>query len=297
MKQEIVRDALAVIQQKKRDAEAEYNAKISPMLNDKNYNEAFKTYTKIQIENARKSAYGEKQDLQGEKLALENLNKIKTKYGLQNEKINYSCKKCNDEGYVNGQMCTCLKQEISKIILKNSGFEELKDFDTEIKTAEELQPVYKLMKQWCHSNFKKNLIYIAGPTGVGKTYLISCMANELINQGKIVKIVSAPNMSIELKEFTKYQDTELIKKYLSCEVLFIDDLGTETLFKNSTLENIYLIINERKIRKLPTVITSNLALNDLGAVYGERIYSRIVDRETSITIYLDGEDKRLKNNF
>ena len=79
--------------------------------------------------------------------------------------------------------------------------------------------------------------------------------------------------------------------------MFIDDLGTETLFKNSTLENIYLIINERKIRKLPTVITSNLALNDLGAFYGERIYSRIVDRETSITIYLDGEDKRLKNNF
>lgn len=296
MKQEIVRDALAVIQQKKRDAEAEYDAKISPLLNDEDYKNAFKTYTKIQIENAKKFAYGEEPDLKSEKQALGNLDKIKAKYNLQNVSTKYFCSKCNDEGYINGQMCTCLKQEISKIILKNSGFEELKDFNKEIKTANELEPVYKLMKQWCNSNFKKNLIYIAGPTGVGKTYLIRCMANELIKQGKIVKIVSAPNMSIELKEFTKYQDTELIKKYLDCEILFIDDLGTETLFKNSTLENIYLIINERKVKRLPTIITSNLSLSDLGSVYGERIYSRIVDRETSITIYLDGEDKRLTKN-
>ena len=293
MKQEIIRDAMAIIQQRKREAEANYNTKMAPLFCDEEYIQAYKNYTRLQIENARKMAYGEKPDEKSEQQALDKIERLKDKHRLSGEKINYSCKKCNDEGYNNGQMCTCLKTEISKQILKNSGFEELKDFDNEIKTSGDLAPVYKKMQDWCNSDFKKNLIYIAGPTGVGKTYLIRCMANELIKRGKIIKMVSAPNMSIEFKEFTKYQDTEIIKKYIDCEILFIDDLGTETMFKNSTLENLYLVLNERKIRRLPTIITSNLSLSDLGAIYGERIYSRIVDRDTSITIYLNGQDKRI----
>ena len=294
MKQEIVRNAMAIIQQRKREAEAEYDKKMAPLFCDEEYIQTYETYTNLQIENARKLAYGESPDEKSEQQALDKIERMKIKYGLGGEKINYSCKKCNDEGYKNGQMCTCLKKEISRQILKNSGFEELKDFEVEIKTSGDLAPVYKKMQEWCNSDFKKNLIYIAGPIGVGKTYLIRCMANELIKRGKIIKMVSAPYMSIEFKEFTKYQDTEIIKKYIECEILFIDDLGTETMFKNSTLENIYFVLNERKIRKLPTIITSNLDLNDLKKTYEERIYSRIVDRNTSITIYLDGHDKRIK---
>ena len=64
--------------------------------------------------------------------------------------------------------------------------------------------------------------------------------------------------------------------------------------KDVTVEFLYLVINERKMKKLSTIITSNLDLKDLRDRYDERISSRIMDRETSINIYIDGEDRRLK---
>ena len=150
------------------------------------------------------------------------------------------------------------------------------------------------MQKWCKSDFKKNLIYLAGATGVGKTYLMRCLANELISRGRLVKITTAYQMNRDFKEFSKTNNEELLKNYTDTEILFIDDLGTEPLFKDVTIENLYIVINERKMKKLPTIITSNLTLDNIRDRYDERIFSRIVDRETSITLLLDGEDKRIK---
>ena len=150
------------------------------------------------------------------------------------------------------------------------------------------------MKEWCNKKSDKNLIYIAGPTGVGKTHLIKCMANELIENGKVIKLVTAFNMNQDFKEFKKTMNEDLLNKYLSPEVLFVDDLGTEPKYKDITIEHLYLVINERKMKNLPTIITSNLDLKDLRDVYDERISSRIMDRNSSINIYIDGDDRRLK---
>ncbi|MGN1200916.1 MAG: ATP-binding protein [Candidatus Caccovivens sp.] len=289
MKQEIIQKALNVIRQNKRNAINKYESEISHLKNTHEYEELQKQYTKTVIENGRMASEGKKANLKLETSLKEKLDLMQN-----HAKPKYSCSICKDEGYVNGQMCKCLKQEISKVLLHESGFEKLQNFEDGIKGSGNLKDTYLLMQKWCQSDFKKTLVYLAGPTGVGKTYLTECMANELVNRGKVVKIVTAFKLNQDFKEFSKTQNDDFLNRYFDCEVLFIDDLGTEPIYKNVTLEYLYLIINERKMRCLPTIITSNLDLRDVRNRYDERIYSRIVDRNTSITLFLDGEDKRTK---
>ncbi len=292
MNQKIVREAQNNLRQRKVFAESEYQNQLSKLRNNEKFALLEKSMIKLQIENAKKAANGEMSDeVQLQKLQQQ-INNIKQQNSVP-QKPNYFCQKCNDEGFKNGQMCTCLKQEISAVLLKNSGFSELESFETSTESTDN-PLLYEKMQQWCNGNFKKNLIFIAGPTGVGKTHLIRCMANELIRKGYVVNIATAFEMNQDFRAFSRTSNEQLLDQYLSCEVLFIDDLGTEPIYKNVTVQFYYLIINERKMRKLPTIITSNLTLEDVMNRYEERIFSRICDRKTSITIFVDGEDKRLK---
>lgn len=303
MNQNIINKAKQVISNNKKKAEAEYDEKLKILQSDKDFHENDIKLTRLEIEYARLLAYKQKED--GKRQSeienkIESIKKqqenIKKKYGLQDLKPNYSCLKCQDTGIVDGKYCTCLKKEISKQILAESGFQNLESFEVGKKHCGQLLGVYELMEKWCDSDFKKNLVFLSGAPGVGKTYLQKCMADRLIKRGKVTKIVTAYAMNQDFKEFSRNFSDKLLEKYVGVEVLFIDDLGTEPLYKNVTLENLYLVINERKMRNLPTVISSNLDLDDLTNRYDERITSRIADRETSITLLLSGEDKRLKNN-
>ena len=293
MKQDIIAPALNKIRAKKSQAQAEFDRLMAPVYADEQYQQANKQYTRLVIENARLESFNEKVDFSQQNKLEKQLEKIKATYGINQSKPNFSCKLCDDNGYKNGEMCVCLKKEISKHLLKDSGFEKLEDFDTSTKTSGHLAPVYSKMKEWCNANSAKNLIYFAGATGVGKTHLMQCMANEFIEQGKMVKIVTAFNMNQDFKDFSKNFDEDLLNKYIDCEILFVDDLGTEPLYRNVTIEYLYLVINERKMRKLKTIITSNLDLSDIRDRYDERIFSRIADRQTSINLLLTGDDKRL----
>lgn len=293
MRQSLIKEAQNNLQQRRLNAETAFNLLMQPVFEDKDYVKLEKEKTQIIIENAKQEADGKKPDAKKLVQIDEKIEKIKEKYGLSGKKIEYGCNFCKDEGYVDGKMCKCLKKEISSILLSGSGFEKLENFDKSIKTSNN-EKLYSLMQQWCNKKSEKNLIYIAGPTGVGKTHLVKCMANELIENGKVIKLVTAFNMNQDFKEFKKTMNEDLLNKYLSPEVLFIDDLGTEPKYKDVTIEYLYLVINERKMKKLQTVITSNLDLKDLRDRYDERISSRIMDRETSINIYINGQDRRLK---
>ncbi len=295
MKQDLINSALAVLRERRFQAENEYKKKMSPLYADKRFSQINSAYTKISIENARKEANGLKKFDKTEENLRKELEELKIEYNLQNLKPNYSCPKCKDTGYINGEMCSCLKAEISKILLAGSGFEKLESFEQSKKTSGELSKYYDIMQKWCASDFKKDLVLLSGPTGVGKTHLIRCMAQDLIERAKVVKIVTAFHANQDFREFSKTQNEEIIQKYLDCEILFIDDLGTEPLYKNVTVEYFYLILNERRMRKLPTIITTNLDLADIQERYDERIFSRIADRENSITLLLNGKDRRIKN--
>ncbi len=294
MKQEILTKALNKINAKKFERQSEFENKMASLFADEEFKKLHAQHTKILIENAKNEVFGEKTDKNLEKSLENRIFELKKKHAVENVEIEYNCPLCKDLGYKNGDMCKCLKREISEILLAGSGFEKLENFESSMQSCGTLEPVYKLMQQWCRSDFKKSLIFLSGSTGVGKTHLMQCMANDLIERGMVVKVVTAFQLNQDFKDFSKCYDDDILNKYLECEVLFIDDLGTEPIYKNVTLNYLYLIINERRMKKRPTVITSNLFLSDIRDHYDERLFSRIADRRTSINLLLDGEDKRLK---
>lgn len=98
--------------------------------------------------------------------------------------------------------------------------------------------------------------------------------------------------SYSSKDLEKKQD--ILSKYLDSEILVIDDLGTEIRNPYVTNNFLYQVLNERKNKHLPTIITSNLDLKDLQDYYDERVSSRIIDKATSICLQIKGADLRLK---
>lgn len=296
MNREVVEKAENIIKERKQKSEMPYNLLLEKFSKNKKFNDLRKKYQQEIIENARKEVYGEKPDKTLQEKLKKEIDDYFKKNGAKNT-ISYSCKKCQDNGYINGKMCECLKKEISNILFEESNFGKLVNFsDAEKGASGNLKSLYELMKKWCHSDFKKNIIFLSGEVGTGKTYLTRAMANELIEQGKIVKLVTAFQMSRDFKEYRSTYNETILDKYLSCEFLFIDDLGTEVIYKNSTIEFLYQVLNERQMRKLCTIITSNLDLAEIRDRYDERIFSRIANRETSITVNLKNEDLRLKKN-
>lgn len=296
MNREVVEKAENIIKEKKQKSEMPYNLLLEKFSKDKKFSDLRKKYQQEIIENAKKEVYGEKTDKTLQEKLKKEIDEYFKKNGAKNT-ISYSCKKCQDNGYINGEMCECLKKEISNILFEESNFGKLVNFsDAEKGASGNLKSLYELMKKWCHSDFKKNIIFLSGEVGTGKTYLTRAMANELIEQGKIVKLVTAFQMSRDFKEYRSTYNEAILDKYLSCEFLFIDDLGTEVIYKNSTIEFLYQVLNERQMRKLCTIITSNLDLAEIRDRYDERIFSRIANRETSITVILKNEDLRLKRN-
>jgi DNA replication protein DnaC len=220
---------------------------------------------------------------------------------------NYSCKICNDTGYItqnySSVMCSCLKQEIFNIEYNKSNIANLEkqNFDNfslekysdQIninKYKSEMSPRdnIKLIKDVCLNfinNFddpkEKNLLF-TGNTGLGKTFLSSCIAKEMIQKDKTVLYQTAPvmlDMIIDYKFNKNTQVTTTYKNLLDVDLLIIDDLGTESLNQIKFAE-LFNIINTRLLnqnnKSLKTIISTNLSLENLNKTYGERITSRLI---------------------
>ena len=140
----------------------------------------------------------------------------------------------------------------------------------------------------------QNLLLI-GPTGTGKTHVSTAIAKVVIEKGYDVIYDSIQNImnDYENDKFkSDYGQKDFhIEKYTECDLLIIDDLGTEfsTPF---TLSCIYNLLNTRQNRGLPTIISTNLSADELAKKYEDRIYSRIIGRDSKI-LFFKGKDKRI----
>lgn len=219
-------------------------------------------------------------------------------------KPKYACSLCKDTGYIRGKECSCLKKEISRVLVARSGLDVslMSRFDDDFSVFDEpdkIKTIYDKMKKYIDKvpDNTYDTILILGNTGVGKTHLIECMATRAIDNGREIKYTSAFNFNQDMLKYhcAKLEEKEdILNEYLQCEILFIDDLGTENKINNVTNEYLYSVLNDRMTSHKPTIITTNLDFAGLQDVYGERIFSRLMHKKQSLKINFDGSDLRLK---
>lgn len=232
----------------------------------------------------------------------------------------YECKKCNDTGYIIkdglSEMCLCMKQELlnesynksNMNNLQNENFSNLdlnlfSDINDESKYNSVLSPrenickIIEASKNFI-SNFnnpaQKNLLF-TGTTGIGKTYISSCIANEIIKNGYTVLYQTSPILLDNIFNY-KYNNTaskDLYNSLFNVDLLIIDDLGTENLTAAKFTE-IFTILNSRLLTSnTKTIISTNFSLEELSKMYDSRILSRIIGNYTICRFF--GEDIRLKH--
>ena len=220
----------------------------------------------------------------------------------------YTCPDCSDSGFIGGErMCRCFRELLAKERIAASGMGKLietqsfDNFDIEwyrdnAETYEKMKSNLVYAKKFVKNFAKKHdNILIMGKTGTGKTHISTAIAKDIIALGYDVLYDSAQNIitDFETDKFKSgYGPVESkSEKYLECDLLIIDDLGTE--FTNQfTVSCLYNLLNTRQNRGLSTILSTNLDYDELQKKYEDRIFSRIVGAGCRILIF-EGRDRRI----
>ena len=218
--------------------------------------------------------------------------------------VRYSCKKCEDKGFVNGIMCDCFKELLksleyeklcSNLPVNNCRFDNFKlDYYPDgIGTSprQRMESVLNYCKTYATDFSKKSSsLLLYGHTGLGKTHLSLAIAGKVVEAGHGVIYSSAQNLFNKLeKEKFGRSDGNTEENILGCDLLIIDDLGAE-FTTQFTVSALYNIVNSRELEDKPTIISTNLTPEQLLSTYSERIASRILNNYTLLRF--DGTDIR-----
>ena len=240
---------------------------------------------------------------------VEERKKCLVRLGLPDDytEVHYTCPECSDTGFVNGKMCKCFKEMLITENIKSSGMGNLIDkqsfenFDIERYKGnpegyKKIQKAIEDIKNFI-DNFGKapQTLLFVGKTGTGKTHMSTAIAKALIEKGYEVLYDSSQNI-VEAFEHDRFKSgygayEPKGDKYLECDLLILDDLGTE--FVNQfTLSCLYNLINTRQNKGRSTIISTNLSATELTAKYEDRIYSRLVGKDSKVVLFV-GKDSRL----
>lgn len=266
----------------------------------------------VGLKSMRLAAMGKFEDAEAlkekiKKLSLKKQELLKIN-GISEEylKPQFNCKSCSDEGFVKvydadgnlkgSEMCNCFKQKLIEKRYANSGMgEKLKTqtfetFNIDIFEGEQknmMTEMYKLAVDYAE-NFEKQTkgLVFMGTTGTGKTFLSSCIAKTVMDNGYTVIYQTVRNILNTASEavFNKndsYMGTtsQVLNAYndlLKCDLLIIDDLGTE-MINTFTVAEMFNIINERSLRNKKTIISTNLTLRQIQEYYNDRFKSRLFE--------------------
>ena len=294
-------------------------------------------FTKIDSRIAKSSVATARLLLSGDTSAQEHLHKklqhlrqqrtdLLKEYGYPENYLQpeYTCPDCQDTGYINNQRCHCLKQASIDLVYTQSNLRNIlqtenfsnfsfayypdsKDMIDPATQYTPLEAAHNAVAQ-CQNfirSFEKpddfqNLL-IFGNTGIGKTFLSNCVAKELLDQGHSVIYFSAHQLFELLtdQQFGRTSDFSAAdyRNIFDCDLLIIDDLGTEAI-NSMTTSQFFVCLNERILNQKSTLISTNLELTELATYYSERIFSRIFNNFT--VLHLFGNDiriqKKLKEN-
>ena len=221
------------------------------------------------------------------------------------------CSHCGGSGYIGSTMCRCLsqlcleeqKKELSLLAGSDASFDQFRleyyedavapNLGVNIRTV--MAKTFDICLQYARnfSASSENLLF-SGDTGLGKTFLSACIAKEVATKGFSVAYESAVHLLTNM-ERAKFENDETarekVQRYTDCDLMIIDDLGTE-IVGQFTLTALYTLINDRILSGKPTIISTNLTTDGIARRYNPQIASRL--RGNFRRVAFVGEDIRLK---
>ena len=231
--------------------------------------------------------------------------------------LHYTCPDCQDTGYIGTEKCHCFKKAIIDLLYQQSNLqgilqtENFSSFRLGYYSSNHIDPLtgrssleaIQTALKVCHGfvdtffdEFHNLLLY--GDTGVGKTFLSHCIAKDLIDRAVPVIYFSAVQLFDLFAKNTfgsrREETSDIFTHIYECDLLIIDDLGTE-LTNTFTASQLFACINERILRRKSTIISTNLALEDIKSIYSERIFSRLSSAYTMLR--LTGDDIRIQKKL
>lgn len=223
----------------------------------------------------------------------------------------YFCKFCGDTGYVDGKMCDCMKKllraeaynslnSLTPLSLSTFDSFSLDYYQDSTEESGRKSPriimedvLYNCKKYADNFSISSPSLVMQGGTGLGKTHISLSIANTAIQKGFGVVYCSVNNIitKLEREHFGRGENSNTDRLLLDCDLLILDDLGTEFKSAFSSAE-IYNIVNTRLMTQKPTIISTNLSMQELQERYTERFASRIMGNY--IRVLFCGRDNRLQ---
>jgi DNA replication protein DnaC len=216
----------------------------------------------------------------------------------------YTCPICEDKGVVSetGKPCICAlkkEQEMMRSASSINDRETFAKFNEAIYSNEEQKKQALELKGYCERYVaafpspKRPNLFIVGQSGLGKSFFGNAIAYAAIEKGvRTVKTTAYQCIQAILSGLDTREDAA--RPYLSAELLILDDLGTEAMVPNITIETIFRILNERIASHLPTVIITNLSSEEIQLRYDERVSSRLNDTSVTAIVLLRGDNLRTR---
>ena len=275
------------------------------------YRELEDAVASVSVEQGKKLLAGDSEAMEDLRDSLAELSGRKAQlledYGLPADYLNpvYVCPDCRDTGYIDGRKCHCFRQAMISLLYEQSNIQEMlrtENFDAlsyEYYEGEDLSR-FKNAVDTCR-NFIKNFnsdyhnLFFYGTVGTGKSFLSGCVAKELIESGHSVIYFSATGLfDLLSKNSFDYRNREELREIYAdlyqCDLLIVDDLGTE-LTNQFVTSQLFALLNERHMGKRATIISTNLSLEELRNRYSDRIFSRITSNYEICK--LSGQDIRM----
>lgn len=223
----------------------------------------------------------------------------------------HQCEICLDSGYVGEprkKLCECIRRRYHELLsgeFDRPDSPSFERFDLNVFPETELpntgvtqRQLMQVIRQ--HSERfaeqlpegKKHLV-LYGPSGLGKTYLLQAIAKRSRQRGILSLTYNANALFNQIRQAYFAREEEVDQPYYEVPLLLIDDLGTEPLWENITLEQLFALLEYRIQHQKSTVISTNLSPDNLRSRYTQRIYSRLMDPSLSLVLQFQGQDIRL----
>ena len=223
--------------------------------------------------------------------------------------MKYRCDKCRDTGYVGeapARFCECFENKLRLRQYEDgtmAGVDEqnFDRFDPSFIPEADGQRAQMLQARKLCEDYAdrfpdtpfRNLL-LCGEGGLGKTFLLNCIFERVTARGGSAVRITAFRMFEAMREQHVGNDDKFdgFSALIESPLLLIDDLGTEPMMRNITVEYLFTLLNERAAAKRHTVVATNLTPSQLMERYGERVASRLLDRTCCAPVLLKGKDLR-----